>query len=393
MVCVSKWKHDFDKYWVIVEERDGKLKARNTSLGADNGIGVATMMALADQTERPTLELLFTIGEEVGLVGAQNITLPITAPYALNLDWCNSESIWIWCGGTLLIRGEQELSHLPQYEKEWCISITLQWMQGWHSGEDIRYYRGNALLEIIQCIKQIPPITHIENVKGGEADNAIPHASTFIGYYEWNLHLLQNELDHFQKKLREKYNCKNISLSYQHLDKKISLYSVTDILPYLETIQERGTGVQVWWKENTPLSSWNLGILSLKDQTLITHYFLRSNLPQGIEEMEKIFLEDNKTQWTMTQKSPPWVNTTQEISLSSLLESTFIDEDNNALPCVTTHAAVECGLLAQKYPQTEWISIGATVHNMHTVEEYIEIRDFEEFVERVKNLLSKIENK
>lgn len=51
------------------------------------------MMALADQTERPTLELLFTIGEEVGLVGAQNITLPITAPYALNLDWCNSESI------------------------------------------------------------------------------------------------------------------------------------------------------------------------------------------------------------------------------------------------------------------------------------------------------------
>lgn len=62
------------------------------------------MMALADLSNRPTLDLLFTMGEEVGLVGAQNITLPLQAPYALNLDWCDSDTIGIGCGGTLLLQ-------------------------------------------------------------------------------------------------------------------------------------------------------------------------------------------------------------------------------------------------------------------------------------------------
>jgi len=61
------------------------------------------MMTLTELTDRPTLELLFTMGEEVGLVGAQHITLPLSAPYALNLDWSDSDTIGIGCGGTLLM--------------------------------------------------------------------------------------------------------------------------------------------------------------------------------------------------------------------------------------------------------------------------------------------------
>ena len=61
------------------------------------------MMALAELEKRPTLELLFTMGEEVGLIGAHNIEIPLNASYALNLDWCHSETIGIGCGGTLLI--------------------------------------------------------------------------------------------------------------------------------------------------------------------------------------------------------------------------------------------------------------------------------------------------
>ena len=61
------------------------------------------MMALAELENRPTLELIFTMGEEIGLIGAHNIELPLVAPYALNLDWCHSETIGIGCGGTLLM--------------------------------------------------------------------------------------------------------------------------------------------------------------------------------------------------------------------------------------------------------------------------------------------------
>lgn len=66
------------------------------------------MMTIAERTERPSLELLFTTGEEVGLVGAHNLDLPISANYGINLDWCNSESIGIGCGGTLLITTRYE---------------------------------------------------------------------------------------------------------------------------------------------------------------------------------------------------------------------------------------------------------------------------------------------
>ncbi len=76
------------------------------------------MMALAELENRPKLELLFTIGEEIGLVGAQDISLPITAKEALNLDWCNSNTIGVGCGGTLLIQGTQDLQHIPRHNTE-----------------------------------------------------------------------------------------------------------------------------------------------------------------------------------------------------------------------------------------------------------------------------------
>lgn len=97
MVCVAEGKHNFSQ-GITLNEGDETISAKKTSLGADNGVGVSVMMALAEIENRPTLELLFTIGEEVGLVGAQHISLPIKAPHALNLDWCDSDTIGIGCG-------------------------------------------------------------------------------------------------------------------------------------------------------------------------------------------------------------------------------------------------------------------------------------------------------
>ncbi len=104
MVCVSDGRYNFETQGITVIEKEGKIHANKTSLGADNGIGIATMMALTDTANRPTLELLFTMGEEVGLVGAQHIELPLHAPYAINIDWSDSNTIGIGCGGTLLMQ-------------------------------------------------------------------------------------------------------------------------------------------------------------------------------------------------------------------------------------------------------------------------------------------------
>lgn len=387
MVCVSKWYHDFINQGIAIIEENGKLTAKNTSLGADNGIGVSTMMALAELTDRPTLELLFTVEEEIGCVGAAGISLSLNSKEAINLDWSDSSTIGVGCGGTLLLTGSRELSVFPTEIAEWCFILSLHGMQGWHSWEDIRHYRGNAIIELLTLIKNNSWITHINDIIGWEADNAIPHRCVVTISYNGHPNLLKNELGHIQKLLRIKYKQESITIEVQEKNTITKLYKKEDILRALEEIVERWTGVQKWWEKNTPLSSWNLWKISLKNSELNTTYFLRSNITWGIEEMEKEILWDVNTLWQATHRSPPW---TQDVSceLVKKINTVFVNTEMWPLPTKIAHATVECGLLAQKYPEITWISVWATVHNMHTIKEYIEVKDFAEFVEKLERYIS-----
>jgi dipeptidase D len=135
MVCVAQESHDWSEEGVTIVEKDGVLWGDKTTLGADNGIGVAAMMAVAEMKERPSLELLFTMGEEIGLIGAHDLDLEISANYGINLDWCNSESIGIGCGGTLLITCRYEPKKTTK--KGTPIKIRVSGLEGGHSGIDI----------------------------------------------------------------------------------------------------------------------------------------------------------------------------------------------------------------------------------------------------------------
>ncbi len=93
------------------------------------------MMAVAEMKDRPSLELLFTMGEEIGLVGAHDLDLSISANYGINLDWCNSESIGIGCGGTLLITSRYQPKRTTK--KGTTIKIRVSGLTGGHSGIEI----------------------------------------------------------------------------------------------------------------------------------------------------------------------------------------------------------------------------------------------------------------
>ncbi len=93
-----------------------------------------------------------------------------------------------------------------------------------------------------------------------------------------------------------------------------------------------------------------------------------------------------ETTWTLSHESPPWI-CASETPLLSKTQEVFC-RDNEPIPTLTTHAAVEAGLLSKKYPQTQWLSVGATIHDMHTTRESITTKDFEEFVERMEKFIS-----
>jgi len=128
----------------------------------------------------------------------------------------------------------------------------------------------------------------------------------------------------------------------------------------------------------------------MKQGKITTSYFLRSNLIDGIEPMKtNLTTSLPETEWTMSQDTPVWLSDTASPFVTTIQE-VFRDTDDEPLPTITIHATVEAGMLAQKYPQTQWVSVGATIHHMHTTDEYIETKDFEKFVERMEALITTI---
>ena len=390
MVCVAQDSHDWSEEGVKVIEKDGVLWGDKTTLWADNGIGVAAMMAIAEMEKRPSLELLFTMGEEIGLVGAHELDLSISANYGLNLDWCNSKSIGIGCGGTLLITSRYEPKKTTRKGK--TIKIRVSGLMGGHSGIEIHEPRGNAIIELIKIINERDDIVGITDIKWGDADNAIPRSARAIVLYTGDEDELDTWLEKREKTLQKKYNNEDINLSAKIVDEDYEAHYQKDILVALYKV---GSGVQVYDKNKSPLSSWNLGKLRLKEGKMKWAYFLRTNTPGGIAPMKRKITDTfakfpqsklHAISYEFDHETPVWF-AEQENDFIRQIDDTIAGKKWPKIPTVVTHATVEVGILADTYPGTQWVSIGATCHNMHTTREHIYLRDLEEFCGRLERII------
>jgi dipeptidase D len=390
---------------VTVIEEDGILRGDGTTLWADNGIGVAVMMALAELEERPDLELLFTMGEEVGLIGAHNLELPITAPFGINLDWCHSESIGIWCGGTLLMESAfqiQNTKYKRQNDETKTYQLSIKGMRWGHSGVDIDENRWNALIELAQLLTEREDIHSISEIHGGDADNAIPRSAHAKVLFGWDQKELHNWIQEKTLTIQEKTGNTKVEILIEETEHSGDFYEKH----IFHSISKLGSGVEIAWDDGTAHSSWNLGKMKIADDTLSWCYFLRTNIPGGIEPMKQKILSEfnsvNLVSWVnlvnfeLSSESPVWLADADSPFVEKILETInnppfwtlpFEFWTRRLVSAVTTHATVEVGTLAKKYPDTEWISIGATCHDMHTTREHIHLADLEEFCERMERII------
>lgn len=390
MVCVAQESHDWSEEGVKIVEKDGILWWDKTTLGADNGIGVAAMMAIAEMKERPSLELLFTMGEEVGLIGAHDLDLEISANYGINLDWCDSKSIGIGCGGTLLITCRYEPKKTTKKGK--TIKIRVSGLTGGHSGIDINKWQWNALIELMKILHERDDIIGITDIKWGDADNAIPRSARAIALYNGNIEELESWLEKREKLLQKKFDNEDIGLSAKIIDEEYDAHYQKDILTSLYRV---GSGVQVSDTKDSPLSSWNLGKLRLKEGKMKWAYFLRTNTLGGIAPMKRKITDTfakfpqsklHALSYELDHETPVWYADPENEFIQNIAE-TVSGKKWPQVPTVVTHATVEVGILADKYPGTQWLSMGATCHNMHTTREHIYLADLEEFCERLERII------
>ncbi len=408
MVCVSREPHDWETEGVTVIEENAILKGDWTTLGADNGIGVAVMMALAELEERPTLELLFTMGEEVGLIGTHHLQFPITAAYGINLDWCDSTSIGIWCGGTLLMEWEYKVQSIKyKVQSNWIYILQISGMRGGHSGVDIGENRGNALIELAQLLIERDDFEALAEFHGGDADNAIPRNAQVKVLFSGDEKELENWIEKKTHQLQKKTENPKAQITLEKTEHSGDFYEKT----ILNTFIRLWSGVQRAWNW-IPLSSWNLGKMNFSDGILHWCYFLRTNIPWGVaplkdtiqssfKELQKLN-QHHKVSWSLSHESPVWLVESESPFVKKILEtinnppfwslSATADElwTRRTVSAVGTHATIEVSTLAEKYPKTEWVSVGATCHDMHTTREHIHLCDLEEFCERMKRIITRM---
>ena len=365
---------------------DGRyVFAKGTTLGADNGIAVAYALALlADPSiPHPPLEVVITVDEEIGMLGADSIDLSMLKGRVLiNLDSEDEGVFTVSCAGgataTLSLPVERRAVYGP------CIRLSVDGLQGGHSGAEIHKNLANAnkvMGEFMSRIQKIMPLC-LTSISGGSKDNAIPRScqATLVamGTYLERINTIAQDLE---AEIREKYDEPEAVVQAFDVDalggNSLSTESTAKVISMLCAAPN---GVQAMSEDIPDLvqTSLNLGIVKLSDHLSAT-FSVRSSVNSEKQELlEKLQTLCGFYEGTYSQMGeyPAW-----EYKKDSVLRDTMIRIYNEmygeAPKVVAIHAGLECGLLSEKIPGLDCVSIGPQMFDIHTSREKLDIASTE----------------
>lgn len=349
MVCVGKAPQ------IQLFEKDGWLGAQGSSLGADNGIGVAIMLALME--EGSEAEFLFTNDEEIGLVGAKGLGLELKASRMLNLDSEEFGKVYVGCaGGVDLIASKscikKRTDHLYFY------SITAKNFPGGHSGVDIDKDIPNAIKAFAYFAKE----SWVAWLSAGERLNSIP--AHLQGVVATKKPLLSNEW-------------------FDVMPTQVQSVVDKDIWTMVCSFAD---GVRGWQKEFTiPSRSANLAKISV-DENLVVECSLRANSDEDLDSLEceyGAFFKSFGLEVEARDRYGAW----KPVITPFAKDVRQVYERYGGGYFAAIHAGLECAVFAQKYPSMQIASIGPTIHSPHSVHERLKLADVEPIFAIAKELI------
>ena len=387
MVCekTPESKHDFTKDPIELVERDGWVTANGTTLGADNGIGVALALALIDEKlPHPKLELLFTVDEETGLTGANGLQSGfITGKYLINLDG-EDESIIVGCAGGESTEITLSLDWTDAPAGSDCFTLKVSGLYGGHSGVDIDKQRANAIKLLARTLRELQG--HFDfsicSIDGGKASNAIPRdAEVAILVKPSDIKEVRKEIAEIEGKFKKEFAGTDPNIRLELIEntkgaKKKIINHKSQIINLLSALP---TGVYRMSNEfkGTVETSNNLA----RVETIRSENLLRITTMQRSFEMSSMADLTGKitniarqagAKTTTSGRYPSWVPDAN----ASLLEKAreIYRKLNNKEPeVIVVHAGLEPAVIGEKFPGIEMISTGATIENLHSPGERVNI--------------------
>ena len=357
------------------------VSAKGTTLGGDDGIALAYAMALmADTTiPHPPLEVIITVDEETGMYGAAGIDLSmLKGKKLINLDSEDEGVFTVSCAGgcraTIALNVERRAVYGP------CIRLAVDGLQGGHSGAEIHKNRANAnkvMGEFMSRIQKLMPLC-LTNLSGGSKDNAIPRScqATMVAM-GINLQRINTIAEELQAEIREQYDEPEVTIQAFDVDalggNGLSTESTAKIIGLLCAAPN---GVQKMSDDIPGLvqTSLNLGIAKLGERFTATFSVRSSVNTEKLELLEQLKKLCEFYEGVYTEKGdyPAW-EYKKDSELRDTMVKVYTEMYGKAPEVLAIHAGLECGLLGEKIPGLDCVSVGPQMHDIHTNRERLEI--------------------
>lgn len=382
---------DFDSQGIDMLVDGDWVKARHTTLGADNGIGVAAIMALLEAADvpHPPLEALFTIDEETGMTGATELDPSmLSGKILLNLDTEDDAELCIGCAGGIDTTSSYHYQAEPVPSDALAFRVLLSGLNGGHSGMDIHKGRANAnkLMNRLFCLLMDRLSISLSSLDGGSLRNAIPRESvavlvinrseseTFRSFVEDYLKVIKAEFASIEPRL---------SIECEECELPPAIMPDRDFRAMVNALMAMPNGVYRMSPEIADLveASSNLARVIVKDGVFTTQSLQRSSVESTKTEVAMAVAAGLRAIGCEIEQSGDYPGWKPDLSspvlhvMKEIYENTFahVPEVN------ACHAGLECGILGGKMPGLDMISFGPTITGAHSPEERVQVSSVAKF--------------
>ncbi len=409
MVCqkTPDSNHDFNRDPIKLREHNGWISAENTTLGADNGLGLCLALAagIDKNIQHPPLELLFTIDEETGLVGAMGLNKEfVKANRMINLDSEHDSSIFIGCAGgelTDMTLAFQRFDNLPSS----CAvhSISISGLTGGHSGVDIHRQRANALSMMGFLLDRLTASAHnsihLIDISGGTVHNAIARDCQVCLAIDTNeIEDIQKAINQFETEIKRLYadTDPNIRITLKPSDNHpadLMPVALEDLNRMISLICAIPNGV---YRVDNQLgmieTSSNLAIVKIADNELHIQTSQRSSNPFSLDWITARINSLAKLaggQIKNSNRYPGW-NPNLESDLLKRCQKVYQKLFKKEAQLVAIHAGLECGIIGERIKGMDMISFGPNIEGAHSPTERVEIASVDKIWLLLTSLLSQL---
>lgn len=380
---------DFDREGIRMRIDGDWVKAQGTTLGADNGIGVAAIMGILQSRDlaHPDIEALFTIDEETGMTGAQGLQEGyLKGEILLNLDTEEDDEIDIGCAGGIDVTATRSYESVPPAEGSRGYRVTVKGLQGGHSGMDIHKGLGNANKIMNEILMHLGADIQLGQLKGGSLRNAIPRESFAKIMVEESLSDgVKRQFGEVAERIRDRFRVvePDLELSLSESEDLDKVLSAQDQQALLASLEGAHNGVYRMSPEIPDLveASNNIAKVTVAEGSMVVECLTRSSVEESKTELTEVLganFEARGFKVGLSGSYPGWSPNRNSPILKVLtgLYSDLFGKEPNVVAC---HAGLECGIIGSHYPEMDMISFGPTIRGAHSPDERVSISSTERF--------------